>query len=178
MIYCHYIIQNVHLLHDRESNMFLKNLPTTPRISLCNLPFCPPYVFDHCVAFFISHLHHRIRSCSDVVDVTWKYILQRKNFVRHVISRQLISGTTPRVISDFVLFLPVVRKGYLQKALTLKWMQMTMCISWYTRRPRNEAISISFIMQLLLRISFRSFLRQKDILSRSFFYVLMLSRIG
>jgi hypothetical protein len=45
--------------------------------------------------------------------------MQKKN-CRHIESRQLISGTIPRVINDFVLFVDSARKGHLQKALTLK----------------------------------------------------------
>lgn len=136
-------------------------LLTSLRISLCNLPF----LF---APRFRPALHSLFRTCiahtrySDVVNDA----MQCENTfcggnIQHVKSCQLMSGTISCIISDFVLSLRA--KATCKKALTLKWMQMTMCISWYTRRPRNEAISISFIMQLLLRISFRSF-PQKDII--------------
>lgn len=107
---------------------------------------------------------------SGAVYVTRKYFMQKKN-CRHIESRRLISGTIPRVINDFVLFVDSARKGHLQKALTLKYevnANDDVHIMWYTRRPRNEVISICFIMQLPYCINFRSFSRRKDILSCSF----------
>lgn len=139
-----------------------------PFVFLCvTFLFCSPHVFDHCAAFFISHLH---RVYSDVAT--------RCNAkIQFAEEKLLARRITPINIRYYFIYNKrlctlFARKGHLQKALALKWMQMTMCISWYTRRPRNEAISISFIMQLLFRISFRSFSRQKDILSRSVLFEL------
>lgn len=168
MIHRRYIMRSVHLLHDRESDMFLKS---------SNIPSCPVSSSLACHTRFLAIVPCSLfRTCTvegriwynGAVYVTREHFMPRKN-CRHVESRQLISSNTPCVINDFVLFSDSARKGHVQKASVLKWMQMTMCISRYTRRPRNEVILISFIMQLLLRISFRSFSHRIDNLSRSFF---------
>lgn len=136
-------MRNVHLLHDRESDMF----PKSSSIPSCIFLFCLPYTFLAIVPrpLFRTWTIEGRTWYNGAIYVTRKHFIPRKN-CRHVESCQLISGTTSCVINDFVLFADSARKGHVQKASVLKWMQMTMCISRYTRRPRNEVISISFIM--------------------------------
>lgn len=149
--------------------------PKSSSIPSCIFLSCLPYTFSTIVprSLFRTCTVEGRTWCNGVVYVTREHFIPRKNS-RHVESCQLISDTTPCVINDFVLFVDSARKGYVQKASVLKWMQMTMCISRYTRRPRNEVISISFIMQLLLRISFRSFSRRTGNLSCSFFFQVLI----